>query len=129
MYRCLRVAAVCASAVAFTLPAAAQVQRNFPANALRGELAVVAPPQVRLNAQQARLAPGARIRAENNLIVMPASLVGRELAVHYTVDSDGQLRDVWILQAHELARKPWPTTPRQAQTWSFDPAAQVWTQR
>jgi hypothetical protein len=34
---------------------------------------------------------------------------------------------VWILTADEAARKPWPTTPAEAQAWSFDPVAQAWT--
>lgn len=128
MPRCLPLAAAFAAAV-LALPVAAQVQRNFPAHALRGELAVVAPPEVQLNGQPARLSPGARIRNADNLITMSASLVGSKLPVHYTLDSSGELRDVWILQPGELARQPWPTSLREAQTWAFDPIAQTWVQR
>jgi hypothetical protein len=43
--------------------AAAQAPRNFPATALRGEIVITQPPELLLNRQPARLAPGARIRA------------------------------------------------------------------
>lgn len=104
------------------------VQRTFPADALRGTLVVVQPPEARVNGQPARLAPASRIRGENNLIVMSASLVGRELTVNYTVDSLGLVKDVWILRSDE-ARKTWPTTRREAATWLFDPVANAWAKR
>ncbi len=107
-------------------PAAAQVQRNFPANALRGTLVVAAPPEVLLNGVPARLAPGARIRDQNNMIAMSGPLAGQKLLVHYTVDPQGALREVWILTPAEAARRPWPETPREAQAWRFDAGAQVW---
>jgi hypothetical protein len=34
---------------------------------------------------------------------------------------------VWVLRTTEVAVKPWPETPEQAQAWQFDPAAQTWT--
>ncbi len=124
MYRCAFTA--CAALVAVA-PAAAQVARQFPATALRGEVIVTAPPEVALNGKPARLAPGARIRGQDSMLVMSGAAVGQKLVVHYTVDSSGQLRDVWILRPEELARKPWPVTPLEAGQWSFDPIAQVWT--
>ena len=121
MLRCaLLVSAL--SAVAF--PAAAQ--RTFPATALRGELVVVQPPDVRLNGKPARLAPGARIHNETNMVQLSGTLVGQKRVVNYTVDPLGHLHDVWILTASEAARKPWPTTQREAQTWVFDPTHQRW---
>lgn len=123
MHRCVLAAAV----AAFVLPAAAQVQRNFPANALRGELKVVQPPDALLNGRPARLAPGVRIRGQNNMLVLSGAAIGQRLIVHYTVDPLGLVKDVWILTPAEMANKPWPMTPQQAQTWGFDPIAQVWT--
>jgi len=111
------------------LPAAAQVQRNFPASALRGELTILQPPEAVLNGRPARLAPGVRIRGQNNMLVLTAAAAGQKLIVHYTVDPLGLVKDVWILTLAEMGNKPWPTTPQQAQTWSFDPVAQVWTKR
>jgi hypothetical protein len=125
MFRCVLPVAV---AIAATLPAAAQVQREFPPSALRGEIAFVSPPDVILNGAPARLAPGARIRGENNLLVTPGSLAGHKRVVHYTVEATtGLLMDVWLLRADELANEPWPTNVQQAQAWSFDRAAQKWT--
>ena len=125
MYRCVLAAAVAACALA--APAAAQVSRQFPRDALRGELLVTAPPEAALNGAPVRLAPGARVRGADNLVVLSGTIVGQKLLVHYTLDASGQLRDVWILRPDELARVPWPTTPQQAAAWAFDPIAQVWT--
>ncbi len=123
----LRCALLAAALVTVSLPAAAQVQRNFPQNALRGELAFAQPPEALLNGQPARLAPGSRIRGENNMLVMSAALAGSKAVVHYTVDELGLVKDVWILRPEELAKKPWPTTLKDAQAWRFDPTAQAWT--
>jgi hypothetical protein len=103
------------------------VQRNFPANALRGEIAFGQPPEVQLNGQAARLAPASRIRGTNNLLVMSGALVGKKAVVHYTLDPLGLVLDVWILTDAERAKQPWPTKAVDAKAWSFDPVAQVWT--
>lgn len=109
------------------LPSAAQSNRNFPATALRAELAFGQPPLVEINGKPARLAPGARIKGENNLLQMSAALAGTRALVHYTRDEFGLLKDVWLLTAAEASRKPWPTTPEQAGAWQFDPVGQTWT--
>jgi len=123
MHRCVLAAAM----AAFVLPAAAQVQRNFPANALRGELTVAQPPDALLNGRPARLAPGVRIHGQNNMLVVSGAAIGQKLVVHYTLDTLGLVKEVWILRPEEIARRPWPTTPREAQAWAFDPIAQVWS--
>lgn len=128
MYRCF-VTSMAAVATAATLltPALAQMQRNFPQNALRGELAVTIAPEIVLNGKPARLSPGSRIRAQDNMMVMSGALGGSRMVVNYTVDPSGLVHDVWILRPDEAAKKPWPTTREQASTWTFDPAAQAWT--
>ena len=124
----LRCALVTALAAALAAPAIAQAPRQFPAKALRGDVAFVQPPEVLLNGQPARLAPGARIRGTDNMLQLPGSLTGRKLTVHYTIEAtSGLLMDVWVLTPDELRNRPWPTTPAQAQAWSFDPLAQKWT--
>jgi len=124
----LRHTLLLAAALTLTLPAAAQVQREFPPTALRGQLEFTAPPNVRLNDAAARLAPGARIRGHDNLLRTPASLAGQTHAVHYTIEvTSGLLMDVWLLRPEELAREPWPTTPQQAREWRFNRAAQQWS--
>src|SRR5690606_15145591 len=109
-------------------PAIAQT-RNFPHNALRGELVIGAPPEARLNGRDVRLSPGARIRDATNLFVLTNSVAGQALAVNYQLDLSGHLRDVWTLTADEARRQPWRTTPEQAQQWQFDPVAQTWSTR
>ena len=103
------------------------VRRPFPATALRGEIAFGQPPEVLVNGLPTRLAPAARIRGLNNLIVMSGALMGQKAVVHYVLDPLGLVQDVWILTDAELAKQPWPTTPKEAKSWSFDPVAQVWT--
>ena len=109
--------------------AMAQTSRPFPATALRGALVVTQPPEVLINGVPDRLSPGSRIRGANNMLQMSAALVGQKLLVHYTREPSGLVHDVWILTPDEAARKPWPTTPEDAQRWEFNPAAQTWTRR
>jgi hypothetical protein len=127
MFRCAMLAATALSVGLGAAPAAAQVPRPFPASALRGELVVLQPPEVALNGRAARLAPGARIRGDNNLLQLSGALVNQRHTVNYTVDPSGLLLDVWILTPAERARQPWPTTPEQAAAWTFDPSAQFWS--
>ena len=123
----LRRALAFAAACLLALPVAAQVQRNFPPTALRGAIVFGAAPDISLNGQVARLAPGARIRDADNMRVVPSAVYGGRFIVHYTIDPYGLVKDVWILTPDEAANKPWPTTPDQAAAWSFDPVDQVWT--
>ncbi|MBA4178715.1 MAG: hypothetical protein C0505_19470 [Leptothrix sp. (in: Bacteria)] len=123
MLRCVALAALLATA----LPATAQTVRPFTAQTLRGELIVTQPPEVLLNRQPARLAPGARLRGADNLLLMSGAVVGQSLVVNYTLDLSGHLLQVWVLTAAEQARQPWPTTPEQAAAWAFDASAQSWS--
>lgn len=125
----LRCAFVALMSCALALPAAAQQLRNFSASVLRGELVVGQPPEATLNGRPARLAPGARIRGESNMLQMPATLSGQRLVVNYTLDLSGMLLDVWILTPQERERKPWPTTEKEARAWEFNVDAQTWTRR
>ncbi len=123
MIRCVALLAALLTA----LPALAQNLRNFPANALRAELSVEQPPDLRLNGQPARLSPGARIRGDNNLLMVSGALAGRSWVVNYTRDGSGAVVDVWVLTAAERAVQPWPTTAEQAAGWAFDVSAQRWS--
>jgi hypothetical protein len=127
MYRCVYALLAAALALFFSLPSLAQVQRNFPPNALRGELVVVDIPQVSINGVSGSLAPGSRIRGQNNMLQMSGSLVGAKLLVHYTLDTSGQVKDVWILTPEEAAKRPWPRTLLEAEKWEFDFGAQTWS--
>lgn len=106
-------------------PAHAQIVRPIPLKSLRGELVFGPPPDVLLNGKPVRLAPGARIKDVQNMLVMSAGLVGNKLVANYTVDTYGLLDGVWLLRDDEIAQ-PWPKTPEEAAKWSYDPIAHVW---
>lgn len=85
-----------------TAPGHAQVTRQFPPNALRGDLVVTTPPEVLMNGQPARLSPGARIHNDtNNALVLSASLSGQKWRVHYVCDPQGLVHQVWLLTEQE----------------------------
>lgn len=73
----------------------------IPAAALAGTLQVLQPPEVLLNGQPARLAPGARIHDRDNLLLLSATLTGQQLLVRYTRDNTGLLHQVWVLTEAE----------------------------
>lgn len=128
MNRCAAVvAALCVAALVCPPQAQAQSPRKFTAQTLRGELIVTHPPEVLLNRQPARLAPGARIRGVDNLLVLSGALVGRSAVVHYTLDTQGNLLDLWVLNAAERSNNPWPVTLQQAASWAFNPDTQTWS--
>lgn len=91
-----------------TPPAHAQ-QADLPrsppiaAHAQRGILRVVQPPEALLNGQPARLAPGARIRDRNNLLVVSGALLNQDVLVRYTLDTLGLVHEVWVLTEAEAA--------------------------
>jgi hypothetical protein len=124
MHRCVFVVALAANVC---LPAFAQAPRHFPANALRGEVAITQPPDVLLNGQPARLAPGARIRGLDNMLALSGALAGQRAVVNFTLDTQGLILDLWLLRPDERSKQPWPTSPQQAAAWQFDPVAQTWT--
>ena len=75
MHRCVSKAlALTALAVgasfSISLSAQAQTHRQFPPQAMRGELMVTQAPDINLNGQATRLSPGSRIRDANNLLAM-----------------------------------------------------------
>ncbi|HJV69398.1 hypothetical protein [Ideonella sp.] len=127
MYRCAFLALATTACAVPAIVQAQAVQRNFPQNALRGALVIRSPFEATLNDVDAQLTPGVRIRGQNNMLQMSGALIGAKLLVHYTLDSDGRIDKVWILTPEEAAKTPWPTTMAQAQAWSFDPIAQVWS--
>lgn len=100
---------LCATALLGTLLANAQVvTRQFPPNALRGDLVVTTAPEVQINGQAARLSPGARIHnSTNNALVLSASLSGQKWRVNYVCDMQGLVHQVWLLTEQE-AREPRP---------------------
>ena len=127
MYRCV-VSLAAAAVLAFSAAAQAQVQRNFPQNALRGEVSFQVAPDITLNKKPARLAPGARIRGTNNMMVVTGEVTGRSFIVNYTVEPSGTLLDIWILRPEEI-KVFWPKSPAEAAKLDFNAAAQRWAKR
>lgn len=125
MIRCALLLSIVLFGAAVSAPALAQ--RQFPASALRGDLVVTAPPEVQLNRKPARLAPGARIRGTDGMLILSGGLVGQRLLVHYTIDLLGHVQDVWVLTPAEAAKQPWPTTQQEAAAWRFSPDSQSWS--
>jgi hypothetical protein len=113
--------ALSASISAQPVDALAPLPQRIPpisVNAKRGVLKVVQPPDVLLNGKTARLAPGARIRGTNNLLVMSGSIVGKDLPVRYTLDSYGLILNAWIVTDAEIARDA--LAPKRPDTASSD---------
>ena len=77
------------------------VVRKFPDTAKRGSMSFTAGPDVLINGNAERLAPGVRIRGTNNLLVMPGPLVGQTLLVNYVREPQGLVREIWILSESE----------------------------
>ena len=98
--------------LAASLPALAQNDapgdtlpgRQFPKAVLRGDMVVLAPPEITLDGKPERLSPGARIRGTDNLLVMSGALVNQKLAVNYLREAAGQVHQVWILTEEEANR-------------------------
>ena len=125
MYRCALAAIVVAASM--SVPASAQAVRNFPPNTLRGVMVFGDYPNLILNGQAAQLSPGSRIRGADNMAVMPPTVVGAKLLVHYTLDVGAtRAKDVWILTPAEAAIKPWPATLEEARTWVWNATTQSW---
>ena len=89
------------------IAAAAHAQtRPIPQDARRGYLRHVQEMAVTVDGNPMMLAPGASIRDQKNLIVVPAALPRAGAWVDYLVDRNGQIFRIWLLTPQELARKP-----------------------
>lgn len=106
-------------------PNIVRMVRSPTAQSLRGRAIFGRPSELSIEGQALRLAPGARIRDEQNMLVLSGQLVGRSATINYTLDTYGLVKDVWLLRADELS-KPWPRTREEASTWRFDPLQQTW---
>lgn len=80
--------------------------RNFPHDVMRAKIAFVAPPQVLVDGRVEYLAPGVRVRNEQNLLALTGSLLGQIYTVNYLRDPAGLIREIWILSSDEAAT--WP---------------------
>ncbi len=93
-----------AALLLFGCAAAAHGQlRAIPEDAKRGVMRHVQEMIVEIDGAQQRLAPGAQIRDESNLLVVP-SAVPPGTPVKYKLDGEGLVRQVWILTPQEAAQ-------------------------
>lgn len=109
LFRKLSAVLLCAVAgmLAMVTDASAQMAvRQFPAAVKRGVMTVTAPPAVMINGSAARLSPGVRIRGPNNMLLMSSALVGQQYAVSYLIESQGLVREIWILNQAEVDALP-----------------------
>lgn len=83
----------------------AQAQRLFPQQVERGKISFTGLNEVLLNDRPERLAPGARVRTEQNTIALSGTLQGKSFVVNYLRDPAGLVRDIWILTPDEAARE------------------------
>ena len=101
MIRCVCWPPRCSLALPAGRPVAAQLPRHRPARRTRRAAAA------RGAAQRPPGAPGARCahpRATTTCCCSPARWSTSKLLVHYTLDTGGQLHDVWVLTPGEAAR-------------------------
>jgi hypothetical protein len=116
------------SAALAGLPAAGQnfgdppAVRDFPNNALRGEMVVLTPPDISMDGKPDRLSPGARVRGSDNLLVMTGQVVNQKLTVNYLRDNMGLVQQVWVLTEAEAKLKR-PHSPQSFFDYLFGPRA------
>ncbi|VWX58163.1 conserved exported hypothetical protein [Burkholderiales bacterium 8X] len=102
---CLLVSNTASAQPVQTQEEAARGGRNFPVGTLRGKFMVLNWPEIELDGQVERLSPGARIRNEQQMMVMPAAITGQKFLVNYTRDAAGLVREVWVLTPNEAKAK------------------------
>ena len=86
-----------------TLPTLAELGRSIPEDARRGRMTHASGMNARLDGREVLLAPGAQIRSEQNLVIVPTALAPDSL-VKYQTDANGQISRVWVLSREEAAR-------------------------
>jgi hypothetical protein len=96
-------------ALAFAQGAPAQ-ERAIPAEARRAYLKFDREALVSIDGKTVRLAPGATIRDQRNLMIVPAAIPREGAWADYLLDRDGSIARVWLLRAEEVAR---PRPPAQ----------------
>lgn len=119
--------ALATAGLAVALPAQSQaLMRRYSRSTLRGEMVFGAFPEILLNGQPARLAPGSRVHDQLNAMPMPGALANQKFIVNFTLNSMGMVQEVWLLRPDEIRVQPWPRTPAESQAWAFDEGAQLW---
>jgi hypothetical protein len=93
------------AALLFATPLLSQpLGRSVPDSAKRGYLQHVTEMGVTVDGKSMTLAPGAVIRDQKNLIVVPAAVPREGALADYVEDKNGQLYRVWLLTPEESAK-------------------------
>jgi hypothetical protein len=86
-------------------PALAQFRTPpIPAESARGVIRHLNGMTVAVDQRPARLAPGAQIRNQANLIIVPTAIPPNGAWADYTLNADGEIFRAWLLTPDELAR-------------------------
>ena len=94
-----------AAALILGLAAAAHAQlRTLPAHAKPGKIRHLQEMVVEIDGKQAALARGAQVRDAHNRILVPTAIPAGSL-IKYTLNAQGEVSAVWILNAHEAGAK------------------------
>jgi hypothetical protein len=97
--------AIVLAALLAAAPAAAQVRvPPIPAEAQRGVIRHLKEMAVAIDNRPVQLAPGAQIRNQQNLIVVPVALPPSGTPADYILNADGELFRAWLLTPQELAQ-------------------------
>ena len=83
-------------------PAVVAQVRQIPDSAQRGSITHIHDTIVEIDGKRLQLSAGARIRSQDNLIMVPTSLPPGAL-VKYQLDGTGQIHRVWLLTPEEVA--------------------------
>ena len=76
----------------------------IPAEAQRGVIRHLKEMAVAIDDRPVQLAPGAQIRNEQNLIVVPVAIPPGGATADYILNADGELFRAWLLTPQELAQ-------------------------
>jgi hypothetical protein len=101
------VTAVLASALA---AGQADAARELPKAARFGTLSDFRYPYAKVDQRTLRLAPGCKIRNQQNLLITPAAMPPRG-SVLYQLDTRGEISGLWLLTGEEAARYRRPPPP------------------
>jgi hypothetical protein len=99
----MRLIRLYALALLLALPVASSAAvRTLPTNIRTGVMEAFDFPYMTVSGKVFRLAPGAKIRDQGNVIVQPVMVRGSG-AIAFNFDHQGQLLGIWILTLEEIA--------------------------
>ena len=91
--------------VLLAVPVLAQTRPTpIPEDSKRGYVRHIDEMVVAVNDKAMQLAPGAQIRNQQNLIIVPTAIPPGGAWADYVLNADGQVFRVWLLTPGELAR-------------------------